>query len=161
MPPERHTGPHTCGMVCWHVRRGVTRLRGVPPSSWTASPTAPGGGKRTRRVYMEGILPLVWPGCCSKVFLWADLTQPGGYVHFFKARPRKVKGVDPMVKRYSVRRDGVPRGVAMPPERHTGTSYMRDGVLACPKGAHASPGCAPPPSRTAPPPAPVGGETDA
>ena len=28
---------------------------------------APGGGKRTRGVYMEGILLWVWPGCCSKV----------------------------------------------------------------------------------------------
>ena len=31
MPPERRTGPHTCGVVWWHVRRGGTRLRGVAP----------------------------------------------------------------------------------------------------------------------------------
>ena len=48
-----------------------------------------------------------------------------------------------MVKRYRVRRDGGPGGVAMPPERRTGPSYMRGGVVACPKRRHASPGCAP------------------
>ena len=30
----------------------------------------------------------------------------------------------------------------MPPERRTGTSYMRGGVVACPKRRHMSPGCA-------------------
>ena len=60
-----------------------------------------------------------------------------------KARPCKVKGVDPVVKRYRVRQDGGPRGVAMPPERRTGTSYMRGGVVACLKRQHACPGCAP------------------
>ena len=31
----------------------------------------------------------------------------------------------------------------MPPERRTGPSYMRGGVVACLKRRHASPGCAP------------------
>ena len=31
----------------------------------------------------------------------------------------------------------------MPPERRTGPSYMRGGVVACPKRRHASLGCAP------------------
>ena len=31
----------------------------------------------------------------------------------------------------------------MPPERRTGPSYMRGGVVACPKRRHASPGCGP------------------
>ena len=31
----------------------------------------------------------------------------------------------------------------MPPERRTWPSYMRGGVVACPKRRHASPGCAP------------------
>ena len=30
----------------------------------------------------------------------------------------------------------------MPPERHTGPSYMHGGVVACPKRRHACPGCA-------------------
>ena len=47
-----------------------------------------------------------------------------------------------MVKRYRVRRDGR-TGVAMPPECRTGPSYMWDGVVACPKRRHMSPGCAP------------------
>ena len=59
-----------------------------------------------------------------------------------KARPCKVKRVDPVVKHYRVRRDGG-TGVAMPPERRTGPSYMRGGVVACTKRRHASPGCAP------------------
>ena len=32
----------------------------------------------------------------------------------------------------------------MPLERRTGPSYMRGGVVACPKRRHASPGCGPP-----------------
>ena len=52
-----------------------------------------------------------------------------------------------MVKRYRVRRDGGIGGVAMPPERRTGPSYMRGGVVACPKRRHACPGCAPPHGR--------------
>ena len=48
-----------------------------------------------------------------------------------------------MVKRYRVRRDGGIWGVAMPPEHRTGPSYMRGGVVACPKRRHASPGGAP------------------
>ena len=31
----------------------------------------------------------------------------------------------------------------MPPKRHNDPSYMRGGVVACPKRRHASPGCAP------------------
>ena len=60
-----------------------------------------------------------------------------------KACPCKVKGVDPVVKRYRVRRDGGPTGVAMPHERRTGTLYMSYGVVACPKRRHASPGFGP------------------
>ena len=46
-----------------------------------------------------------------------------------------------MVKRYRVRRDGGHgEGVVMPPERRTGPSYMRGGVVACPKRRDASPG---------------------
>ena len=44
-----------------------------------------------------------------------------------------------MVKRYRVRRDRGTWGVAMPPERRTGPSYMRGGVVACPKRRDASP----------------------
>ena len=49
-----------------------------------------------------------------------------------------------MVKRYRVRRDGGLGGVAMPPERRTRPSYMRGGVVACPKRRDASLGRAPP-----------------
>ena len=67
-----------------------------------------------------------------------------------KARPCKVKGLDPVVKRYRVRRDGGPggRGVAMPPVHRTGPIYMPYGVVACPKRRDASP-VRGPPSRTA------------
>ena len=63
-----------------------------------------------------------------------------------KARPWKVKGLDLVVNRSRVRRDGGPGGggVAMPPERRTGLSYMQGGVVACPKRRHASAGCGPP-----------------
>ena len=60
-----------------------------------------------------------------------------------KARPCKVKGLDPVVKPYRVRRDGA-LGVVMPPEHRTRPSYMLGGVVACPKRRHASPGRGPP-----------------
>ena len=65
----------------WRVQTPGTCLQGVPPSR-TAPLPIPGGGKRTRGVYTEGILLWVWPGCSSRVFLWANLTQPGGEVHW-------------------------------------------------------------------------------
>ena len=80
MPPERRTEPS-------YMRGGggmseeAARVSGVFPPSRAVLPPAPGGGERTCRVYREGILPWVWPGCCSKVFRWADLTQPGGEFH--------------------------------------------------------------------------------
>ena len=63
-----------------------------------------------------------------------------------KARPCKVKGLDPVVKCYRVRRDGGPggQGVAMPLEHRTGPSYMRGGVVACPKRRDVSPVRGPP-----------------
>ena len=64
-----------------------------------------------------------------------------------KARPWEVKGLDLVVNRSRVSRDGAPGGVAMPPERRTGPSYMRGGVVACPKRRHASPVRGPPHGR--------------
>ena len=48
-----------------------------------------------------------------------------------KARPWEVKGLDLVVNRSRVRRDGGPGGggVAMPPKRRTGPSHMRGGVV--------------------------------
>ena len=75
MPLEHPTGPSymSYGVVECPMRRHACPGC-APPPSWTAPPPAPGGGKQTRLVYTEGILLWVWPGCCSKVFLWADLT---------------------------------------------------------------------------------------
>ena len=101
--------PLTSLEVLWRLQTPGKRVRGVPPSR-TAPPPAPGGGKRAHRVYTQGILLWVWPGCCSKVFLWADLTQPGGEAHWSKPIRAKSKGLDPVVKRYRVRQDGGPGG---------------------------------------------------
>ena len=71
----------------------AARVSGVcPPHGWRHRRHLEGGGERTRGVYTEGILLWVWPGCCSKVFLWADLTQPGGEVHWSKPVRAKSKG---------------------------------------------------------------------
>ena len=69
--------PLTSLEVLWRVQTPGTRLRGVPPLTDGAAANT-WRGKRKRRVYTEMILQWVWPGCCSKVFLWADLTQPDG-----------------------------------------------------------------------------------
>ena len=60
--------PLTSLEVLWWLQTPGTRLRGVLPSR-TAPLPAPGGGKRTRRVYADGVLLWLLPGCCSKVFL--------------------------------------------------------------------------------------------
>ena len=77
---------------CAGMSEEAARVSGVCPPSRTAPPPAPGGGKRTRGVYTEGILLWDFPGCCSNVFLWADLTQPGGYVHCSKPIHANSKG---------------------------------------------------------------------
>ena len=77
---------------CGGMSEEAARVSEVCPPSRTAPPPTPGGGKRTRQVYTEGILLWLWPGCCSKVFLWADLTQPGGEVHWPKLVRAKSKG---------------------------------------------------------------------
>ena len=91
MPPNLAlAASHKSGSVV-AVANARHACRGVPPSR-TAPPPAPGGEKLTRGVYTEGILLWVWLGCCSKVFLWADLTQPGGEVHWSKPVRAKSKG---------------------------------------------------------------------
>ena len=68
MPPEHRTGPSYMpyGVVAcpkrWHACPGCAPLTdGAAAGTWR--------GKRTRRVYTDGILLWLWPGCCSKVFL--------------------------------------------------------------------------------------------
>ena len=77
---------------CGGMSEEAALVSGVCPPSRTAPPPAPGGGKRTCGVYTKGILLWVWPGCSSGVFLWADLTQPGGEVHWSKTVRAKSKG---------------------------------------------------------------------
>ena len=91
MPLEHRTGTSYMrdGLVACSKRRHASP--GCAPLTDGAA-AAPGGGKRTRQVYTEGILLWLWPGCCSKVFLWADLTQPGGEVHWPKIVRAKSKG---------------------------------------------------------------------
>ena len=123
-----------------------TRLRGVPPltdaaavGTWRGETDASG---------LHGVDVAV--GLARMLLQSVPLGRPnttGWRGPLVKARPCKVKGLDPVVKRYRVRRDGGPGGVAMPPERRTGPSYMRGGVVACPKRRHASPGCGPPHGR--------------
>ena len=78
-------------MVSWHVRRGGTRLRGVAPLMDDAAAST-WRGKRPRQFYTEGFLMWVCPVRCSQVFLWPDLTQPGGEVHCSKPVRGKSKG---------------------------------------------------------------------
>ena len=76
----------------------VVAVAKARPASSVCAPLTDGAaagtrrGKRTRRVHTEGVLLWLWPGCCSKVFLWADLTQPGGEFHWSKPVRAKSKG---------------------------------------------------------------------
>ena len=133
--------------VLWWLQTPGTRVRGVPPltdgaaaGTWrgeTAASGLPGVDLAVDlvRMLLPGV-PLGGP----------DTTGWRGPL--VKARPWEVKGLDLVVNRSRVRRDGGIWGVAMPLEHRTGPSYMRGGVVACPKRRDASPGRGPP-SRTA------------
>ena len=77
---------------CCGMSEEAARVSGAWPPSRTAPPPAPRGGKLPRRFYTEWMYLLFWPGCCSRVSLWADLTQPGGEVHWSKPVRGKSKG---------------------------------------------------------------------
>ena len=87
MPPN----PLTSLEVLWRLQTPGTHLRGVAPLTDGAA-AGTWRGKRTRRVYTDGVFLWLWPRCCSKVFLWADLTQPGGEFHWSKPVRAKSKG---------------------------------------------------------------------
>ena len=91
MPPILRAWLLTSLSVLWRLQTPRTRLRGVAPLTDGETPGT-WRGKRTRRVYSEGMLLWVWPGCCSQVSLYADLIQPGGEVHGSKPVRGKSKG---------------------------------------------------------------------
>ena len=80
MPPNLSLGPLTCLEVWWQVQTPGTRLRSVTPVTAGAAAGA-WRGKQPRRADTEGILWWVWPGPCSVMLPWADLSQPGVKVH--------------------------------------------------------------------------------
>src|SRR3954466_15104602 len=92
MPPNlAYAASHKSGSVVPVANARHACPECAPPSR-TAPPPAPGGGKRTRGVYTEGILLWICLGCFSRLFIWADLTQPGGEVHWSKPVRAKSKG---------------------------------------------------------------------
>ena len=91
MPPILRAWLLTSLRVLWQLRTPDTRPRAMAPLTDGAA-AGTWRGKRTRRVYTEGILLWVWHGCCPKVFRWADLAQPGGEVHRSKPVRAKSKG---------------------------------------------------------------------
>ena len=109
MPRERRTGPHTCGVVLWHVLRGGTRLRGVPPltdgaatGTWRGKPDTSG---------LHGVDVVV--GLARKLLPGVPMGRPdttGWRGPLVKARPWEVKGLDLVVNRFRVRGDGGPGG---------------------------------------------------
>ena len=66
MPPILRARLLTSLSVLWRLQTPGTRLRGVAPLTDGAA-AGTWRGKRTRRVYSEGILLWVWPGCCSQM----------------------------------------------------------------------------------------------
>ena len=101
--------PLTSLEVLWRVQTPGTRLRGVPPltdgaaaGTWRGETDASGlHGVDVALVLARMLLPGVPMGR-------TDTTGWRGPL--VKARPCKVKGLDPVVKRYRVRRDGGPGG---------------------------------------------------
>ena len=109
MPPERRTGPSYMGggVVACPKRRPASSGHGLltdgtTAGTWRGETTASGllGGD-----VAVGLARMLLPG--------VPLGRPdttGRRGPLVKARPCKVKGLDPVVKRYRVRRDGGPGG---------------------------------------------------
>ena len=149
--------PLTSLEVLRRLQTPSTRLRCVPPPSRTAPPPAPGGGE-TDASGLHGVDVAV--GLARMLHPGVPLGRPdttGWRGPLVKARPCKVKGLDPVVKRYRVRRDGGPGGGS----NATGASYralIHAGWCCGMSEEAARVSGAWPPSRTAPPPAPGGGK---
>ena len=116
MPPNLAlAASHKSGSVVavantWHACPGCAPLMdGAAAGTWRGETDASG---------LHGVDVAV--GLARMLHPGVPLGQPdttGWRGPLVKARPCKVKGLDPMVKRSRVRRDGGPGGVAMPPER--------------------------------------------
>ena len=101
--------PLTSLEVLWRLQTPGTRVRGVPPltdgaaaGTWRGETDASG---------LHGVDVAV--GLARMLLPGVPLGRPdttGWRGPLVKARPCKVKGLDPVVKRYRVRRDGGPGG---------------------------------------------------
>ena len=93
----------------WHVRRGCTRLRCVaPPTPGAAAGCRTGETDASSLHRGEGAV-----GLARMLLQSVPMGRPnttGWRGPLVKARPCKVKGLDPVVKRYRVRGDGGPGG---------------------------------------------------
>ena len=117
MPPEHRTGPSYMrgGVVACSKRRHASVRRGTPYGRRRHRHLEEGNGRvgSTRSGCSCGFGPDVAPRCPS------GLTDTTGWRGpLVKANPCKVKGLDPVVNRSRVRRDGGPGG-----SNATGASY--------------------------------------
>ena len=109
MPPERRTGPSYTRGGLWHVRKGGTRLQCMAPLTDGAA----GGTWRgeTAASVLHGVDVAV---VLARMLLpGVPMGRPdttGWRGPLVKARPWEVKGLDLVVNRSRVRRDGGPGG---------------------------------------------------
>ena len=104
-----HRRPLTSLEVLWRLQTPSTCVRGVPPltdgaaaGTWRGETDASGLHGGDLAVGLPRMLLQCVPMGLPNTTRW------GGPL--VKARPCKVKGLDPVVKRYRVRRDGGPGG---------------------------------------------------
>ena len=137
MPPKHRTGPSYMrgGVLACPKRRHASLVSG-PPHGRRCCRQLEGGTNTSGLHGVDAAVGLAWMLLTGVPLGRTNTTRWRGPL--VKAHPCKVKGLDPVVKCYRVSRDGA-LGVAMPPKRRTGPSYMRGGVVACPKRRHASP----------------------
>ena len=111
-------GPHTCGVVLWHVRRGRTRLRCVAPlTDGAAAGNLRGETDASGLHGVDVAVSLARMLLCGVPLGRPDTTGWRGPL--VKARPWEVKGLDLVVNRSRVRRDEGPGG-----GNATGASYQ-------------------------------------
>ena len=70
----------------------AARVSGVAPPLTEGAVAGTWRGETDASVLHGVDVAMFWPGYYSRVFLWADLTQPGGEVHWSKPVRGKSKG---------------------------------------------------------------------
>ena len=100
--------PLTSLEVLWQLQTPATRVRGVPPPLTDGAAAGTWRGETDTSGLHRGDLAVGLARMLLQSVPMGGPNTTGWGGPLVKARPCKVKGLDPVVKRYRVRRDGGP-----------------------------------------------------